>query len=89
MSTAALSDARLVRVSQWREHYFPAGSRPDKRTVRKAIDNQEIPGCKVGGIYYVDVFRFENNLARRPADVQDDTHAANPNLIDKVLSGGR
>ena len=58
-----------MKVSQFRKKYFENGSRPAINTVKKWVDNGEIYGEVIGGMYYVD---------------PDKTTPVNP-LVSKVL----
>lgn len=49
---------RLVRIKTFREICFGDGDAPDPRTVRRGIENGDIPGRRVGGEYYVDIEAF-------------------------------
>lgn len=60
----------LMKVSQYRREHFVEGSRPSVNTIKKWVDNGEIYGKVIGGMYYVD---------------PDKIVPANP-LVDKVLS---
>ena len=45
----------FVPLSKYREHAYPPGARPDVRTLRRRIDNGELPGKLEGKRYYVRV----------------------------------
>lgn len=60
----------LMKVSQYRREHFAEGSRPSVNTIKKWVDNGEVYGKVIGGMYYVD---------------PDKIVTANP-LVDKVLN---
>lgn len=43
-----------MKLSQYRRKYFAEGSRPALNTIKKWIDNGELHGKTIGGMYYVD-----------------------------------
>lgn len=62
---------QLMKVSSFLEEYFVPGNAPSVRTIRKAIDNNELPGTQIGSNYYVDVSKL--NQSKNP-------------LVNKVLN---
>lgn len=60
----------LMKVSQYRRECFVEGSRPSVNTIKKWVDNGDVYGQIIGGIYYVD---------------PDKIVSTNP-LVDKVLN---
>ncbi|MGB0662828.1 MAG: DNA-binding protein [Pontibacterium sp.] len=62
---------KLMKVSAYRNKYFEEGSAPSRSTVRRWIDNGELPGEVIGGNYYVNVAKVEQTTG-------------NP-LVDQVL----
>lgn len=51
----------LMKATKFREEYFSLDSRPDIKTVKKWIDENEIPGRKLGTTYYVDIDKLERS----------------------------
>jgi len=45
---------KLMTVKAWREKYFAEGSTPAELTVRRWLQNGDIPGRKIGGNWYID-----------------------------------
>jgi len=59
---------KLIKASQFRARYFEKGSEPDIKTLKKWIDDGEIPGKVMGSIYYVDLDKMnksDNPLVNR------------------------
>jgi hypothetical protein len=52
------SPPRLIKLIAFRQRYFEPGQAPGLRTLRDAIATGELPGAKVGGVYYVDLNRW-------------------------------
>lgn len=48
-----------MKVSQYREKHFVEGSRPSVNTIKRWIDDGELPGKTIGGMYYVEVDRVK------------------------------
>ena len=46
---------KLMKVSQYQELYFTEGSAPAASTIRRQIDNGDLPGERIGKCYYVNV----------------------------------
>jgi hypothetical protein len=46
---------RLMKLSQYREEYFVTGSAPAASTLRRMIEDGELPGERIGKVYYVNV----------------------------------
>jgi|TARA_R100000322_G_C5422352_1_gene186559 hypothetical protein len=49
----------LMKVSVYRKKRFAEGSRPSVNTIKKWIDNGEIQGEIIGGMYYVDLDKIK------------------------------
>lgn len=62
-----------MSITEYRETNFTPKSAPDPRTIKKWIDNQELPGKIIGGTYFVEVEEAEKI---KPAN----------HLVSKVLS---
>lgn len=59
---------KLMKATKFRTEHFAPGSEPSINTVKKLIDEGELPGRKIGTIYYVDLDklnRSENPLVNR------------------------
>lgn len=59
---------KLIKATQFRTRYFEKGSEPDIKTLKKWIDDGDIPGKVMGSIYYVDLDRMsksDNSLVNR------------------------
>lgn len=59
---------KLMKATQFRTRYFEKGSEPDIKTLKKWIDDGDIPGKVMGSIYYVDLDRMsksDNPLVNR------------------------
>lgn len=50
--------AKLVKLSVFLNNEFLEGHAPSKKTIRRLIDIQEIPGKRIGRDYYVDMQKF-------------------------------
>ncbi|MEM9103386.1 MAG: DNA-binding protein [Pseudomonadota bacterium] len=46
--------SKLIRVSTWQQRRFEEGEAPCPKVIREAIEIGEIPGKKIGGLYFVD-----------------------------------
>jgi len=44
-----------MKISQYRKKEFAKGSAPSAKTIRKLIDNGELAGQTLGGLYYVEI----------------------------------
>lgn len=55
---------KLIKATQFRTRYFEKGSEPDMKTVKRLIDDGELPGQRFGTIYYVDLDRLK--LSKNP-----------------------
>lgn len=64
--------AQYMKVEEYINKYFVDGSKPDKRTIIKAI-GKDLPGAKIGSQYFVDV---------EPLQVKPKT---GNKLADKIL----
>jgi len=62
--------AQLVKLSVFMSTEFAPGHAPTRRTLKKLIETNEIPGKKIGRDYFVDLQKF--NLT-------------GDNLVDSVL----
>lgn len=49
----------LMKVSQYRKQCFVEGSQPSVNTIKRWIDDGELPGEIIGGMYYVEVDRVK------------------------------
>lgn len=45
----------LMSISEYRATNFTEKSAPDARTIKKWIDNYELPGKIIGGKYFVEI----------------------------------
>lgn len=55
---------KLMKATRFREDYFAKGSEPSMNTIKKLIDEGELPGQKMGSIYYVDLDQL--NKSKNP-----------------------
>ena len=59
----------LMTITQYQRSYFAEGSRPSRNTVKSRIENGDIYGEKIGGMWYVDpdrkVVKTNNELVLR------------------------
>jgi hypothetical protein len=62
---------KLMKATRFRTRYFEKGSQPDMKTIKKWIDDGEVPGQVMGAIYYVDLDRLK---------------VSNNPLVNKVLA---
>ncbi|WP_020682335.1 DNA-binding protein [Marinobacterium rhizophilum] len=46
---------QLMKASKYRENFFCDGSKPALSTIRRWIDNGDLPGERIGGVYYVNI----------------------------------
>ena len=45
----------LIKLEQFRQEFFATDQAPQARTLRKSIDDGELPGgIRVGGAYYIN-----------------------------------
>lgn len=51
----------LMKATKFRTEYFAKGSEPDIKTLKKCIDDGELPGRRIGTIYYVDLDKLERS----------------------------
>ncbi|MCG5512773.1 hypothetical protein [Ectothiorhodospira shaposhnikovii] len=65
---------RLMLVSEYRHLRFTPGSRPSINTLKKWIREGELPGKRLGNLYYVEV------EAEASAATEDE-------LINRILRG--
>jgi hypothetical protein len=49
---------KLIKATQFRTRYFEKGSEPDIKTVKRWIDEGDVPGEVMGATYYVDLNRW-------------------------------
>ncbi len=61
----------LMKATKFRTEYFAKGSEPDMKTLKRCIDEGDLPGRRIGTIYYVDL---------------DKLHQTGNPLVDKVLA---
>lgn len=50
---------KLMKLSTFAETYFEEGEAPQPNTLRKLIENNDLPGVRIGKIYYVDIQKLE------------------------------
>ncbi|MGO1500793.1 MAG: hypothetical protein ACTHWH_05870 [Marinobacter sp.] len=50
---------KLIKATQFRTRFFEKGSEPDMKTLKRLIDEGELPGQRFGVIYYVDLDRIK------------------------------
>lgn len=50
---------RMIKATKFRIEYFHPGSEPDMKTLKRFIDDGELPGRKIGTIYYIDLDRIK------------------------------
>lgn len=62
---------KLMKATKFQTAYFEKGSEPDMKTLKKWIEEGELPGQRIGTIYYVDVDRLK---------------VSNNPLVNKVLA---
>ena len=75
---------RWVILREFAEDYFPGQRRPKIDTLRREIEDGNIPGRRFGRDYYVDVDALERTYAH-PADAEEfDTEVSA--LVGGVLS---
>lgn len=46
---------KLMKIRQFREEFFTEGSAPDIKTIKKAIEDGDLAGKKIGAAYFIDV----------------------------------
>ena len=59
---------RLIKATKFRTEYFCPGSAPAIKTLKKNIDDGDLPGKVIGTIYYVDLDKLsksDNALVNR------------------------
>jgi hypothetical protein len=44
----------LMRIKEYQQTHFTPSSAPSDRTIRKWVDDGEVFGKVIGGIYYID-----------------------------------
>jgi hypothetical protein len=49
----------LIKATKFRKEYFKPGSEPDMKTLKKLIDEGDLPGQKWGSIYYIDLDKIK------------------------------
>lgn len=52
---------KLMKATQFRTKYFEKGSEPDMKTIKRCIEDGELPGQRIGTIYYVDLDRLKQS----------------------------
>jgi len=50
---------KLIKATKFRTKFFERGSEPDIKTLKRYIDDGELPGQRIGTIYYVDLDRLK------------------------------
>lgn len=61
---------QYIKLSVYREKAYPQGGAPDARTLRRRIDNGDLPGKREGKRYYVLVDKRTGLELRRPETVK-------------------
>lgn len=59
---------KLMKATRFRTEYFVKGSEPSMNTLKKLIDDGDLPGRKIGTIHYVDLDKLsksDNPLVNR------------------------
>jgi hypothetical protein len=59
---------KLIKATQFRLRFFEPGSEPSIKTLKKNIDDGDLPGKVIGTIYYVDLDKLsksDNPLVNR------------------------
>jgi len=59
---------KLMKITQFQNLYFVAGSAPCTRTLRSWIASGELPGRKIGGSYFVDIEKYEASTGNKLVD---------------------
>ena len=54
-----MSKKRLMKTAEYADRYFCEGSKPAASTIRRWIENGDLPGERIGKVYYVDVGKLE------------------------------
>jgi hypothetical protein len=49
---------RFVKLAEFRRRYFEAESAPSERTLRRQVEAGELPGRRMGKLYYVDLHKW-------------------------------
>lgn len=62
---------RLKKLSLFQAEHFEPGSAPTMKTLRTWVDDGTLPGRKIGGMYYIDMAKYEATTGNA--------------LVDKVL----
>lgn len=58
----------LMKAAKYREEYFHESSRPAVSTIRRWINNGDLPGTVIGNVYYVDISLTEKMTGNDLAD---------------------
>jgi hypothetical protein len=53
----------LMKITDYRDLRFAAGSAPDLRTLKRLIDDGELAGKRLGKLYYVEVDKQLNEFS--------------------------
>jgi len=59
---------KLIKLTKFRATYFHEGGAPTIKTLKKNVDNGDLPGKIIGTIYYVDLDKLsksDNALVNR------------------------
>lgn len=51
---------KLMKATRFRTEHFAPGSEPSMNTIKKLIDDGDLPGRKIGTIHYVDLDKGRN-----------------------------
>lgn len=56
---------KLMLLSEWRDQRFVGTRKPSVSTIKRWIESGDLPGRKIGGLYYIDLTAeskvFSNN----------------------------
>lgn len=50
---------KLMKISQYQRQFFCPGSEPELSTLRKWINNGDLPGVIIGRNFYIDVNKLD------------------------------
>lgn len=73
---------RLAKLREFRQSFFTADSAPAESTLRRQIDNDELPGgTRVGHLYYVDLDEYARHTNLRATLIAQQKDLANNPLL--------